>query len=294
MASGADAYARLSAAVSLQPDPKQALVFKVLYTRGRRSRLQAVLDQMVLHRAFTDGPRAAAVKDVRVLAEGDSWINLLYPISGYPPTLADRIDAAQGYFVHNVGWPGDTFQGILTGQVTQRRQLLESNTFDHFVFSGGGNDFIGGQALKSFLRPFPGGNPTPKDCLRMDDLEAALGTVANGYRRIDHEVATWTTRTTMLVHGYDHAIPRPGGPWLGTPLAARGYGVTSKLARDIIAFMVDRFYEVLAGVEDKAKRIRLVDCRGAVGSDWHDELHPNAQAAERVARRFLAKIGGTS
>jgi hypothetical protein len=277
--------------VSLQKDPKRALVFKVKPQPRAGVRTRRQVEDVLVRRAFQARSRFPAVSEVRVLAEGDSWINIVWPISGYPPTLVDSLDMLAGYYVHNIGWPGDEFEDIKNAK--QYEQPLKSNSFPFFVFSGGGNDFIGGQSFKNFLRPRAGvaAPVTPAACIDMPAFQAKLATVAAGYRQIAAQTKAWTSRTKLLIHGYDHAIPRTGGQWLGKPLAERGYQPTSQLAKDIVKLMIDSFYEVLKGVaQGSGGRVILVDCRGACAGNWHDELHPNRTASAELARRFAARI----
>jgi hypothetical protein len=47
----------------------------------------------------------------RVVIEGDSWANILYPWSkslGYNEAFSNFIDQDPRFYYNNVGWPGDT------------------------------------------------------------------------------------------------------------------------------------------------------------------------------------------
>ena len=78
--------------VSLQKDPKRALVFKVKPQPRAGVRTRRQVEDVLVRRAFQARSRFPAVSEVRVLAEGDSWINIVWPISGYPPTLVNSLD----------------------------------------------------------------------------------------------------------------------------------------------------------------------------------------------------------
>lgn len=288
-----DSLAPADDTVVLRKDPKRALVYEVEINRSQPTGLRRRSEEFLLRRAFRDSLVAPAPSDIRVMAEGDSWCNLLWPVSGYPPTFVDLIDETKGYYVNNIGWPGDTFEEIMDEK--QYKQLLQSNSFAYFVFSGGGNDIVGGEALKKFLRPksAAGSNPKPEDCIDRKKFDAALTRVGKGYRLVAKETKAWTTRTKLLIHGYDYAIPRAGGQWLGRPLADKGYAPTGALAKEIIKYLVDRFYEELEDVASEAgARVKLVNCRGACAGNWHDELHPNKRGAGKVAALFQEKMGG--
>ena len=48
---------------------------------------------------------------LRLCGEGDSWINLLSDISGYPKTFFDIL--GKKYRTRNIGFPGDTLKQIV-------------------------------------------------------------------------------------------------------------------------------------------------------------------------------------
>lgn len=109
-----------------------------------------------------------------------------------------------------------------------------------------------------------------------------------------------------MVHGYDYAFPYPFGPqehrnpiyaandqWLGRAFAAKNI-VDSNLRRSILKHLVDRLYDMLDGLADKAgvRGIWVVDCRGAMPelTDWADEIHGTSQGFAEVGRRFCTVL----
>jgi hypothetical protein len=101
----------------------------------------------------------------------------------------------------------------------------------------------------------------------------------------------------VLVNSYDLPVPsdedakliggRSPGPWLRPALAAKGYPAGSPFERDIPRLLLDRFCETLDRISKEVPtRFHRVETRGAVGSEWADEIHPNARGAKAVAHRF--------
>ena len=95
--------AALAQSIELVPDQKRPMGFQV--RRRHRSRFS---EQLILRMALRDTPPRSGNLDLRLLAEGDSWCNLLWPVSGYPKTLVDVL--SEQYYTVNLGWPGDTFK----------------------------------------------------------------------------------------------------------------------------------------------------------------------------------------
>lgn len=276
--------AALADSISLVPDPKRPMGFQV--KRTKRSRFS---EELLLRMALRDSAPRSGNLDVRILAEGDSWCNLLYPISGYPKTLVDVL--SEDYYTVNLGWPGDTFEKILREQQDRYKQALQANTFDYFILSAGGNDFF--TALAKFTRRADqGGSSTdPKDYIK-PEFDRFLTTIAGWYRGVARQVTTWTTRTTLLLHGYDYAIPKPGGVFLGRRFEALGYRIAGGMPKKIVKEAIDRYYATLNAVAvDASRRVKVVDCRDVVGTRWHDELHATTAGAGDVAAQFKATMG---
>src|SRR5688572_3018285 len=103
---------------------------------------QAVQD--VRRQSFRAAEPERAPAAPRIIAEGDSWFSL--------PFVTTAIDALQrqGHDIRNLAKAGDTLENML-----QKRQYvphLQTRQVTHFLFSGGGNDVLGG--LRSLLNLF--------------------------------------------------------------------------------------------------------------------------------------------
>jgi len=280
---------------TLVKNPAQSLVYNLV---GR--------DGEIVHRnqLFEDNltpdrhPKDRSDGSVKICAEGDSWIDILWPLSsilGYHRTFFDVIQERYPYNVE-FAHPGDTFQQMLAEK--QYQGSIQSGIYDFFIFSGGGNDFLGGGALYDYLKwkEDGGGSNDPSRYLYMDNFRWRLDTLRTGYFTIADEIATWTdNKTKMLVHGYDYPIPRKGEPWLGIQFASKGYDLVADqvLVANIITYIVDSFYSILADVELRApgRVVKLIDLRGVCANRWHDELHPKEPASRDFADRFMQVIG---
>jgi hypothetical protein len=279
--------------VGLEADDNVAMVLHPVGIKGsfisrKDANALVAADKM---RTMRNAPGGQA----RLCADGDSWINILWPFSaaaGYQPTFFDILE--ERYYAANVAYPGDTFSRMRAEK--DYHSLVDSESFDFFIFSGGGNDFLGGGALSILLKDRKTTRGSrPANFINRPQLTAALDKLEAGYREIAADVKRLTPqkKTRMLVHGYDVPIPRPQGKWLGTPLASRGYDIAADqvLIHGILSLMIDEFYDRLAKVARTNKNVTVINLRGKV-SEWNDELHPNRHGSQGLAREFVRVIDG--
>lgn len=241
--------------------------------------------------------------EYKVLVEGDSWANILYPWSeyffGYNEAFPNFIERDPRFYYRNIGWPGDTLEDIVTsshapdgrkGADSGLYQPIRSGIFDFLVFSGGGNDFLGGGQLECFLKPYRAGTTDPWECLDRAKVDGIYDKIRDQYLQIISLVNVSSPQTKILLHGYDHAIPKSGGRWLGVPFTSKGYTPESPLCSYIIAVLVDRMYELLGEIAASNRTVRVVDVRGLCSNHWHDELHPDRVAARAIADKFIGEM----
>jgi hypothetical protein len=136
----------------LEKNPSICLVYDVHDAGGRIVSRKQVLDDMLKaeRSSFRDKSLATAIGP-RLCADGDSWINILWPLSsafGHQKTFFDVLQ--DSYRTKDVAYPGDTFRQMLA--MKDYRQPIASRIYDFFIFSGGGNDVLGGGALVELLR----------------------------------------------------------------------------------------------------------------------------------------------
>jgi hypothetical protein len=280
--------------LTLEHDPGMALVLHPKRGANRYvERPEAMHEAAAAQDATFAAVRASPRHPQRLCGDGDSWINILWPLSefaGHDRTFFDVLES--DFYAVSVAYPGDTFQQMRLKK--DYRQLVSSGTFDFFIFSGGGNDFLGGGALTNLLKNRnEGDGAKPETHLHLPLFKTALKELEAGYIEIAEDVAakSGTKNTRMLVHGYDVPTPKPNGPWLGLPLARKGYSLkTDKdLIKGMLTHLVDGFYGTLKSVADKCANVALVDLRGVVKT-WNDELHPSTQGSRNVAKKFAASI----
>lgn len=232
--------------------------------------------------------KALAAAPLRICGEGDSWINLLNPISGFPKTFFDVLGAS--FSTDNIAFPGDTLDDAL--ETRQYVQKLKSGQFRVFILSGGGNDILGGGGLTNLLRKKSEGHGSSNaaDYVKDAQLKAALKKLGTGFRLAANEAKAAEKSVLMLIHGYDYVIPRKNGKWLGTPFKDAGFAHDEPLAGKIIGLLVDSFNELLSKVATEFSHVRYVNVRKTVQTLWHDELHPTTAGAKKVAKLFEAEI----
>ena len=223
-----------------------------------------------------------------IVAEGDSWFRLPHLIM--PPTLVDLLQQTYGYPITNMAHWGDTLADmILAGQFWPP---LVSGEADTFLFSGGGNDVLGGESgIARFLRLFDVDHTKPSDAAYYikPEFYDNLKLILQNYESLIQRVHVRAPNVIMLGHGYDYAIPRSEGPWIGSGMMFVGLDPTfhANLCRAIVRIMIDAFNSALAAFARTYSNYRYVDLRGAIGkNEWRDELHPTAAGAAKTAARF--------
>ena len=135
------------------------------------------------------------------------------------------------------------------------------------------------------------GSSNPSDYIKPDKLAATLARLKKGYRQVAKQAKLSRSDILMLTHGYDYAIPRKDGQWLGTPLKAAGFAHDDPLSPKIIAFLVDRFNDMLGEIDTEFAHVRHVNVRKTIKTKWHDELHPTTEGARLVAKLFEKEVG---
>ena len=283
--------------IKLVPDTDKAFVFKVVdaETGEELSQEEVKALQPAGNNAAAEGPPAKgktksfAAEPLRICGEGDSWMSFLGLSLFFPKTFFDIL--GETFETLSVGFPGHTFEEILAAK--QFKQTLDSGRFKVFIFSGGGNDFLGGGALVKMLKNKSDGHGSsnPSDYIKPDKLSATLARLKKGYRGVAKQAKASRSDILMLTHGYDYAIPRKDGQWLGTPLKAAGFAHNDPLSRKIIAFLVDRFNDMLAEIDAEFAHVRHVNVRQTIKTKWHDELHPTTEGARLVAKLFEKEVG---
>ena len=171
------------------------------------------------------------------------------------------------------------------------------NGYQPLLFSGGGNDVLGGGQLASFLNLFDVDHAKPSDApyyVRQDffdNLEIIISNIEYG---LIVPLENLKVPCKIVMHGYDYVIPRKDGPWLGGPMQYQGLDPTfnAALCQAIIRLMIDAYNIRLSGLAAKHPTAFVhLDLRGTVNkTEWYDELHGKDSAAKKIAAKFAIAI----
>lgn len=247
------------------------------------------------------GPSGARAKSVkarkavphRIVAEGDSWFRLPF---FYPDTCIDVLQG-RGYPIDNLGHWGDTLVEMLSDG--QFWPYIDAG-YDLLLFSGGGNDVLGNGGLAGFLNLYDPHHNKPSDApyyVRQEFYDNLNLVASNLETGLIMPMKNRQAGKTIIMHGYDYAIPVPNGPWLGGPMMYQGlHPVDHKLlCRAIIRLMIDAFNLKLKALAAKYAGVFIhLDLRGTVkDNEWVDELHGKDAAARKIATKFAAVIDAT-
>ena len=234
-------------------------------------------------------PESRAAGAVTILAEGDSWFNLPFL---YPKTLIDILSRSTP--VDNIAHWGDGLEQMI-GE-GEYLPYLANGDVDFFLFSGAGNDVLGGGTLYRFLRLYDIDHQHPSDAeyYPTQEFYDALDRIERLYRQLAKSVLKISPATRLILHGYDCAIPQGNGPFLGRAMERQGLDPVFKpdLCRAIIRFMVEKFNQRLDRLSREFSHVTHVNFVGTLGrNDWFDELHPRESGAVKLARKVALTLG---
>jgi hypothetical protein len=267
--------------------------------------------------------QAAAVQPAKapptrgfVLAWGDSWLDRTSGNIVLGTDLRDCLENA-GYFAPEdfCKYPvwlkakyladnPQAFCGYLDAALLAPEKPLA------ILISAGGNDSTG-DTLQNLLND-KGTLPVLKQKETDQHIEAlrtSYGTIIKAIRQVldDHAVKD----IPIIVHGYDHPIPRArSAPFLGdyarkwmyAPFKARGYlcdegSADLQTGTAAMRELIDRLNSMLSGLAtgEFQGMVRYVDLRGTVPEidgelRWVDDLHPNDAAFKVLAAKIAAEI----
>lgn len=277
------------------------------------------IDKAITARAEANRSGSRA-RGIRIVAEGDSWFD--FKIA--PDVIDwlrhdfnyDIVNLAQGgACIYEMAYGPDDdsifdFFGRDASQLEEVVKKLRQHQPEAFLFSAGGNDFVGPEFILTIMHSAAkksGVNHALVDAIFREDVEP-------GFRLIIETVIATTRKIGLgdipiIVHGYDYVFPdgrsalnlgiKKIGPWMDPSFTMKGYPYDRKNAnqlthrRKIVSSMIDTVYEMLDRLKVSYPNVQIVDLRGALPSlsDWHDELHPTGAGFKKVAKRFHQAIG---
>ncbi len=279
-----------------EKDPNRCLAYHVLDdNRVPLTQEQVAVEWSASGKGEDAHPIRIRRSPIRICASGDSWINVVIEVSrylGYNKTFFDILECY--YQTASSAWPGYTFDDLI--EQKPFRVHVDTGVYDYFVFSGGGNELLGGCALSRLLKDRSAvlGSDRPEDYLHMDRLEAVLEKLKKGYIEIAEHVLKQAPRTQLLVQGYDYPVAHSDGPWFGRPFAKRNFRFEAdkELINAILTYLVDRFYGFLHDVDSQFPNVTVVDIRNMVRGRWTDEFHPEVEASKDIAGYYRNVIDG--
>ena len=223
-----------------------------------------------------------------VLCFGDSWFWYPIPVIGNLPSRFlefgsnQAIDfAVLGENGMRITAPGERLLGELTSFLR-----WESKTLGMIMVSGGGNDFTGTGNMDPILKRGVTGDIEswfiPEKCAELFER------IKMGYERILSLRDNYCPGIPVVVHGYGYAYATGKGilcftPWLKPSLDK--IGMPEEMHTGAVKFLVDRFAQVHASFI--SRDYHFIDTRACLAKDdWSNELHPNMQGFNKIARQF--------
>lgn len=231
----------------------------------------------------------AGYAGIRLIAEGDSWLELPWPI--YRSDMIQVLE--RDWPVFSLARAGDAWSDILAKNelVPTVRTLVRRGLGPHAaLLSIGGNDVLG--EIERFVLPFRAGTSSaPERLIDVPELRrvidpAIANTAALCRALVDEDL-------DVILHGYGRCDPRPprpeagsgmrsgGGNFIGGPLQDQRRIAGVGNWRRIVDAMLEPFNAGLAAVAARPEmqgRVHYCDLRPQIpcgAGHWQDEVHPN-------------------
>lgn len=219
-----------------------------------------------------------------IVGEGDSWF--LHPL------LHDVLDHLREthYNVRSLAAAGDTVENML-GSDTWLEQLVSEGA-DALVFSGGGNDFLGGGRVAAMVHP-EDPSKLPAQLVVSDEVDRLLDRMASLYIRMLRRLRAELPGVRVFAHGYDYVVRVEKGPWIWPYLQRKGYN--PERAAAVTSVLLDRFNRRMELIQASEGNFRYLNMLGVVGTspaEWDDAIHPKREGFRRVAEKFHDALTG--
>ncbi len=219
-------------------------------------------------------------KNIRIVAEGDSWFQ--------HPMVDDVIDflqddnyavccfSAAGDKLVDMAWEGEFMQAINT-------QLPKL-----FLLSGGGNDILSSEILTKII------DISQPDFINSKVLNTQLELLKDSINSIVYNINDVSPGLPILMHGYDYIIPRNDGSktWI-YPVLKEKQILDTTTGQKIIQHLIDEYNKLLIEFTKKYPgQFYHLDIRGILpdASQWYDEIHPNEESFRLITEMYKRKI----
>ncbi len=258
----------------------------------------------------------------KILAEGDSW----FTIGGTPPwNLLYSLEFPTTNVVVTLAKPGDTLKSMAdivnNSELRFAMDKLHGYKWDTILLSAGGNDLIdyasGKTTEDSILIPPDGRGAIadPADYVDRGKLAQLMEYIQEGFRRIvalRDAPKSSCAGAPILVHTYDLVTPTDSpatlgpitlGPWLFPTLRRAKIPESDwiALADYLLAELRDTILELATPGAKQLANFHVVDTQGTItravlgsvgeSNDWLNEIHPNKDGYEKLAKKLSAKLG---
>ncbi len=226
---------------------------------------------------------------MNILADGDSWFK--YPKIG----RSNIIEWLQDDFdIKNMSSNGDEAGAILSGkQKIKICKELGDSFYDAFLFSGGGNDFMGENDMDFYI---------DENGIRHDLVDNKLLSIKHSMIDMIERIDSYSMNKDIQIftHCYDFIEPSGkgfkflgftlAGPWVKPYLVK--HGITDyKEQKAIIVELLTKLKSMYKELESEYPNFHLVDTHGLLNSKMYaDEAHPSKRGFRIIAESFKAKI----
>ena len=203
---------------------------------------------------------------IGLIAEGDSWFAFPSPLRTNVVEILQDTNGNNAA-IWTLARNGDTAQEIIFGQqFNTLRRLFSDATLplDGFLFSAGGNDFVG-ENLPNYLNTYQDGM-TWMDCINMPFLDLRFRDVEAAYQRLADLRDAYRPQTYIFTHAYDLARPSGKqvrvllfavGGWLKEQFLTKGIK-KPELQKAIVKYLLERFGTSMEAFESNNRRIVYV------------------------------------
>lgn len=246
--------------------------------------------------------------EARIYAEGDSWF--AYPGTNVITEIRD--DAAGDPVICHKASSGDEAADMLSGkqrhalmkdfeELKKRNDHLRSkdsaiSVEPHFLlFSGGGNDIVGGHDFPMLIQNKPAGSP-PHMFVREGRFKNRLDQIRTSYMEIGFIRDDFFPNCPIITHKYDFPIPSNTGvqvfginiirSWMKPYMDEIGINSADD-QKGIARYLISQFGAMLDQLKGIINNFHVINTHGLLGpGDWQNEIHPTNEGFGWVAEKF--------
>lgn len=229
-----------------------------------------------------------------VLAEGDSWFN--YPIG---KSISFHIRTSPRFALLNLAKFGDETGDMLSDK--QKKRLIKAldwgpgpnQSYDAFIFSGGGNDMLGYGRFRHWIKKYETGMK-PEDVVNHTNLKVIFNYLEVKYRELIELRDEYSPTTRIYFNAYDFAQPTGKkacglGPWLRPALVENE--VPELLRAAVVQEVLMAYHQRIKRLENQIENLAVVNTQGTINpNEWANEIHPNNLGFKKIARKFITAL----